>query len=395
MIKKISADYLYSSCGELVENAVLVLEGDTIIDISSTEEHDANDIQFYNGIILPGFINTHCHLELSHMLGKIPTGTGLLDFIDFVVKHRGTTQEIIATAIATAEQQMIENGIVAVGDISNSTDTFAQKKKNNIYYYTFVENFDLLGNLDTYTEYRKYLAVYNALDEDRKNQKSFSPHAPYSMSEKLWKYINNTNKSSSTLSIHNQETLGENELFISGTGDFVDFYRRQGMSLQQFSPIGQTSIHASLAYLPTGHRVIMVHNTFTDKNDILASNRYTGEIFWATCPNANLYIENRLPDYRNFLDTNACVTIGTDSLTSNWQLSVLEELKTIKKYQSYIPTTSLLQWATINGAKALGLSSILGTLEIGKAPGILLLENLASDGEIGEKTTVKVLAKAL
>jgi cytosine/adenosine deaminase-related metal-dependent hydrolase len=139
----------------------------------------------------------------------------------------------------------------------------------------------------------------------------------------------------------------------------------------------------------------MVHNTFTDKNDILASNRYTGEIFWATCPNANLYIENRLPDYRNFLDTNACVTIGTDSLTSNWQLSVLEELKTIKKYQSYIPTTSLLQWATINGAKALGLSSILGTLEIGKAPGILLLENLASDGEIGEKTTVKVLAKAL
>ncbi len=395
MIKKISADCIYTHCGEPLENAVLVLDGDKIIDISTSEAHDAGDVQFYRGILTPGFVNTHCHLELSHMLGRIPTGTGLLDFIDFVVKHRGITQEDIDAAIVTAEHQMIDNGIVAVGDISNTTDSFFQKKKNNLYYYTFVENFDLLGNLDTDSEYKKYLSVYNALEEDQKNQKSFSPHAPYSMSGKLWKYINNTNKNSKTLSIHNQETLGENELFLSGTGSFVDFYNRLGMSLQQFFPIGKTSIHATLANLQPGHRVLMVHNTFTDKSDIMACQSYSGEIFWATCPNANLYIENRLPDYRNFLATDACVTIGTDSLTSNWQLSVLDELKTIKKYQSYIPTTTLLQWATINGAKALGLSSVLGTLEIGKAPGILLLENITPEGEICEKTTVKVLAKAL
>ncbi len=114
MIKKISADHVSAPNGELVENTVLVLDGDTIIDISTTDEHDANEVEFLKGIIVPGFINTHCHLELSHMLGKIPTGTGLLDFIDFVVKYRGTTQDSIAVAIATAEQQMIDNGIVAV-----------------------------------------------------------------------------------------------------------------------------------------------------------------------------------------------------------------------------------------------------------------------------------------
>lgn len=67
------------------------------------------------------------------------------------------------------------------------------------------------------------------------------------------------------------------------------------------------------------------------------------------------------------------MTIGTDSLTSNWQLSVLEEMKTIAKYQSYVPFETLLQWATLNGAMALGMHDLLGSLEEGKSPGVLHL----------------------
>jgi cytosine/adenosine deaminase-related metal-dependent hydrolase len=67
------------------------------------------------------------------------------------------------------------------------------------------------------------------------------------------------------------------------------------------------------------------------------------------------------------------MTIGTDSLTSNWQLSILEEMKTISKYQSYIPFDTLLQWATLNGARALGMEQELGSIEAGKKPGLLLL----------------------
>ncbi|HQV66448.1 MAG TPA: amidohydrolase family protein, partial [Saprospiraceae bacterium] len=95
------------------------------------------------------------------------------------------------------------------------------------------------------------------------------------------------------------------------------------------------------------------------------------QIFWATCPNANLYIENKLPDYQIFRDADAKVTIGTDSLTSNWQLSIWEEIKTIRKYQSYIPLEELLTWATINGAEALSYEDRLGSFEVGKTPGIL------------------------
>ena len=73
------------------------------------------------------------------------------------------------------------------------------------------------------------------------------------------------------------------------------------------------------------------------------------------------------------MDTNARMTIGTDSLTSNWQLSIIEEMKTIQRFQSYVPLDILLKWATLNGAEALGFEDRLGSLEVGKTPGLALL----------------------
>ena len=120
-------------------------------------------------------------------------------------------------------------------------------------------------------------------------------------------------------------------------------------------------------------RTLFVHNTLTSKADIEAAHQWSPNVYWATCPNANLYIENRLPNYQNFLDTNARMTIGTDSLTSNWQLSIIEEMKTIQRFQSYVPLDTLLKWATLNGAEALGFADTLGSLEVGKTPSLVLL----------------------
>jgi cytosine/adenosine deaminase-related metal-dependent hydrolase len=125
--------------------------------------------------------------------------------------------------------------------------------------------------------------------------------------------------------------------------------------------------------------------------DIQAAQRWGGDnVYWITCPNANLYIENRLPDYRHFIDTNANIAIGTDSLTSNWQLSILDEMKAIAKYQSYIPLEMLLRWATLNGAEALGFEDTLGSLVVGKTPGLNLL-NIGKDFKLMDDTTVTKL----
>ena len=122
-------------------------------------------------------------------------------------------------------------------------------------------------------------------------------------------------------------------------------------------------------------------------DDISTAHEWSDKVYWATCANANLYIENRLPNYQLFLDGNAKMTIGTDSLTSNWQLSVLDEMKTISKYQSYVSFETLLRWATLNGAEALGYEKDLGSLEVGKTPGLNLL-NLEDDLLLNAKTEV-------
>ena len=123
-------------------------------------------------------------------------------------------------------------------------------------------------------------------------------------------------------------------------------------------------------------KTLFVHNTLTTSEDIKAADAWSSNVYWATCPNANLYIENRLPNYQAFLDTQARMTIGTDSLTSNWQLSIFEEMKTIARFKSYVSFQTLLKWATINGAAALGYEQTLGSLEIGKTPGLVLLEGV-------------------
>ncbi len=379
-MRKISAQKIYPVSSSPIEGGVVIVdEKGKIIAVDVLENNDITEIEFFDGVIVPGFINAHCHLELSHLNGVAQTGTGLIDFISQVIKNRNHSQEIIQEAIAREEKNMIDSGIVAVGDISNTTDTFAQKQQGNLHYYTFVEYFDLFQESNTGNILLQYDAVFNALTETSKNKKSKVPHAPYSVSRKLFAQLCRAESvEAQTISIHNQETPPENELFLSKTGDFISFYERIGFDIKDIPKLEKPSIYYALEYLQKENRNLFVHNTLSSKEDIESAHQKLGreKVFWATCPNANLYIENNLPNYKNFLETNAQVCIGTDSLTSNWQLSILEEMKTILKYQSYLDFETVLQWATLNGARALGFANVLGSIETGKTPGLVLIENM-------------------
>ena len=373
-MRKISADYIFPvNASPVKEGVVIVDEEGKILSIDAQSQHDLASVEIHKGIIVPGFVNTHCHLELSHMKNKVDTGTGLIPFISNVVKFRDIPQEEINAAIEAGDQEMYEAGIVAVGDISNQIDTAACKQQSKIRYYTFVEMFDFLQEAAAQQEYDKYHKVFGAQADGNGNKKSCVPHAPYSVSQKLFQLINASNSTDSTISIHNQETMEEHRLFIDKSGDFLSFYEGFGIELNHFEPIGKGSIYYALSQMDPAQRTLFVHNTTTSAEDIRAAQAWNSRVYWATCPNANLYIENRLPNYQAFLDCDAKVTIGTDSLTSNWQLSVLEEMKTIQRYQSYVSFDTLLQWATINGAEALGMDQDLGTIEPGKSPGLVLL----------------------
>lgn len=369
----LSADYIFLGKGEGVTGKALwVADDGTIQKIDDCPEDNA-EVEFYAGTLIPGFINTHCHLELSHMQGKVNTGTGLLPFITDVVSFRDVDQSVIDQAIADQDLAMQQAGIMAVGDISNKSDTFSAKAASPIRYYTFVEMFDFLQDGWSENEFNKYKAVYDLLQQNGKDDFSAVPHSPYTVSKSLFAKINALNTAGETVSIHNQETPAENLLFEKKEGGFLGFYKSFNISLENFQATGQPSIYYALQHMDANQPTLFVHNTLTTPADISAAQAHCSNCYWATCPNANLYIENRLPNYQSFLDADAKLTIGTDSLTSNWQLSILEELKTIQKYQSYVPFSKLIQWATINGAEALGFDDTLGSFEVGKKPGVLHL----------------------
>ena len=391
-MKKISADWIFPVVGEPIKNGVVTVDNKgKILAIDTLDKHDLATVEQHKGVIVPGFINTHCHLELSHMKGLVDTGTTLIPFITAVVQKRNLPQDVILEAIEKADKEMQEGGIVAVGDISNVTDTFATKTKSPIRYYTFVEMFDFLQEQNADATFEQYKAVFDQLSLQNGDKKATVPHAPYSVSKNLFKKLKETNaKSGATISIHNQETPPENELFMSGKGAFVDFYSKFGITLEGFKYPKKPSIYYAIKNINPKNRTLFVHNTLTTKADIEAAQAWSKNVFWATCANANLYIENKMPDYQRFIDTNARMTIGTDSLTSNWQLSVIEEMKTIARYQSYLDFKTILQWATLNGAQALGFEKDLGSIEIGKKPGLNLL-NLEEDFKLKADTVVKKL----
>lgn len=392
-MRYISADVIYDGTGKKYDQHILVMDDhDVVVGILPRAEAGTVDIEAYKGIILPGLINTHCHLELSHMKGKVPTGTGLLPFIEHVVRHRDTSIAEIEASIKAADQEMYDNGIVAVGDISNKADTAPTKDESMISYYTFVEMFDFLQTSKTAETVEHYLAVLADQSDKGDNKKNLSPHAPYTVTRELMQYIANHVPQASTISIHNQETAHENQLFVDGGGGFKDWYAQFGHVIDQRYVTGQPSIYYAMDYLAPDQRTLFVHNTMTTQADIAAAHTWSDNVYWATCPRANLYIENRLPVYSRFTAENAKITIGTDSLTSNWALDVWAEVQTILKYASYLTIDEVITWATSHGAEALGYHDRLGSFAVGKQPGVNLVACEVRDGEpLVDGTRVKRL----
>ncbi|MEM8585766.1 MAG: amidohydrolase family protein [Bacteroidota bacterium] len=379
-----SADYLFPVSGPAIAHGAIIFDSEGRVEwIGTRDECPTEDIQILapGHVLIPGFINAHCHLELSHLVGKVDTGTTLLPFLIGVVSQREVDQSEIDAAIQAQDAYMWQVGIQAVGDICNKADTAAIKRSSPIKYYSFVEMFDFLQADRAEETFNQYLSVYEKqAGSDSGNAKSAVPHAPYTVSNPLYHRINELNDGQGTVSIHLQETPAENELFQTKSGPFLSFFEGFGASLASFSATGQASIYHALGQMDPNCRTLFVHNTTTVAEDIAAAKAWgQNGVFWATCPNANLYIENRLPRYDIFLQADAKVCIGTDSLTSNWQLSILDEMKTISRYQSYVPFQTLLQWATLNGAEALGFDHDLGSLEVGKTPGLLALGGLTGN----------------
>ena len=216
------------------------------------------------------------------------------------------------------------------------------------------------------------------------------PHAPYSVSPRLWTLLSE-HFESHTISLHNQETPDENEFFKTKTGNFLVMYERTKVALDFFEPTGKTSLQSILPILKKAHHGILVHNSFTSAEDIQAVHANMKHAFWCLCPNANQYIEQTMPPIELLRNNNATIVVGTDSYASNWSLNILDELKTIQHHHPDIPLSETLQWATINGARALQMDKHLGSFDKGKKPGVVLIQNMENDHALQHATIKRII----
>jgi cytosine/adenosine deaminase-related metal-dependent hydrolase len=387
MYQKFQATQIFTGTELLEDQLVLITTKDGAIEAIVGIEDAGDDIQSFDGIITPGFVNAHCHLELSHMKDMIPAQTGLQEFVKQIVSLRKVEEHVIQESIEKAEAEMLANGIVAVGDISNTLDTLAQKAKHHLAYYTFVELYDL----DPTRANDKIAAGLEIQKTFEENciRASLVPHAPYSVTNSLWKLLSE-HFGSHTISMHNQETPDENDFFKTKTGSFLGMYERTKVSLDFFESTGLSSLQSVLPIFKNAHTSILVHNSFTSVDDISAVKKQMPNTFWCLCPNANQYIEQTMPPIELLRTGGANIIVGTDSYASNWSLNILDELKTIQKHNPQIPLDEMLGWATINGARALQMDKHLGSFEIGKKPGVVLIENI-----VGENNLMNAISRSI
>ena len=302
--RKFRAKQLFDGYSLLSEDQVLITTANGTIEAVVPVEAAGDDIEVLDGILTPGLINCHCHLELSHLKDVIPPHTGLVEFLCSVVTKRGFAAEAVQAAIEKAEQEMYNNGIAAVGDICNTADAVRVKKQSSMRWQSFIEVLSFTDEkaIDNMAQYQSVLDAHNiALQTPHRS--ILTPHAPYSISPKTFDLLNEAS-AGKIISIHNQEHPAEDELYKTGGGDYLKLFKIFGVEKSPFPVTGKSSLQSYLPHFTKGQTIFLIHNTYMPPEDIAFANDYAKEnglsLVYCFCPNANLYIENKLPLVNNF-----------------------------------------------------------------------------------------------
>ena len=384
-MKRIAAKYLYPLVSmEPVRNGFVEMEDDGTVVRTGVCADPASEPVFYDGALAPGFVNAHCHVELSYLKGQFRKGTGMAGFIDQINEMRDNkSMEEKLHDLTVAMDSLWEQGVVAMADISNCADSFAVKASHPMYTRTFLEVFG--------TEPEDCGAVMEGVLKLKEVADGFgidaapTPHACYTMSPELVTAVSVEGLKSGFLSFHSEETVEEEEMLKYGSGKMWENRVKAGMSVPPVT--GKSSLLYFIDRLLAGHpapfdeHILLVHECCMDQEGIDAAKAVMNHPFVAVCPLSNLFIHNALPPIDLMRRNGLKVCVGTDSLSSNDDLNIVDELFCLQRNFPEVPLGELLTWASRNGAEFLAKPEF-GTLESGKRPGLVLIDNLDADGRL-------------
>ena len=392
--RRITAEFVYTlDSVESIKNGFVEYDetDGTVVAVGKCEE----DEEVLKGALVPGFVNAHCHVELSHLYKKFRKGTGMAGFIDQINELRDWAGKEAKTALVKDwMDKMWADGVSAMADISNDDSSFDVKKSHNMYTRTFLEVF---GSEPEMCEgVMADVTALNKVADEAGIDAAPTPHSCYTMSPQLLSASAAAGLEKGFISYHSQESQEEEDLLRSGSGAMYENRKRSGMSTPPVT--GESSLKyfidrlADAAPAPYDQHILLVHNVCLAQEDIEAAKKVMNNVYWVVCPLSNIFIHNALPPIPLMRENGLAIALGTDSLSSNDDLDMVKEMYCLHKNFPEVPMGEILTWASLNGARFLAKDDQLGSIVPGKKPGIVRISNVDETGCVtADSSSVRVI----
>lgn len=343
-MRRFAASYVYTLDGVPLRDGFVEMEDDGTVIRTGLCEDPASEENFYDGAMVPGFVNSHCHVELSHLKGRFRKGSGMAGFIDQINELRDAVPSEEKIEILKGEMESLwVQGVAAMADISNCEDSFAVKAASPIYTRTFIEVFGTepedCGAVMASARSLKEKADSYGIDA------SVTPHACYTMSPELVTAAAAEGLATGYISYHSQESDQEEDMIRYGSGAMWDNRKAAGMSTPPVT--GTSSLEYFIERLWTVHpapfeeNILLVHNVYLDEVAARAALGVMKNVYWAVCPLSNVFINNQLPPIDLMRSLGLKITVGTDSLSSNDSLDMVKELYCIQSAFPHVTMNEL------------------------------------------------------
>jgi cytosine/adenosine deaminase-related metal-dependent hydrolase len=304
------------------------------------------------GVLVPGLVNAHCHLELSHLAGRIPPGGGFVDWVERVVAARGEdAPETVRTRAAAGIEELERTGTAGVGDVSNALPHLDLLARSSLRARVF---FELIG-WDPETAPRVVERAQARLSELETDgvAVSLAAHAPFSVSPAL---LDAMGRAGGVSAIHLAESLHERRFFEGGDAEWSAFLGRRGLGHVRFEPPGISPVRYldGLGILRPG--LVAAHGVQVDAGDrALLAARHVSVVL---CPRSNLALGVGLAPVPELREAGVRLCVGTDSLASAPSLDLWEDVRALRRAFPRLEPEWLLRVATRHGAEALGFDDL-------------------------------------
>ena len=386
-MKILSAKYLLPISAEPTIDGAIAIEGAVIAAVGTKQKliqdfPAAENVDLGDAVILPGFVNCHAHLELTAMRGFLDHFDD--DFSSWLITLTKTRAERLSDddikiSAMLGALEGVKAGVTCFGDSGRFGEAgFEALRKNGLRGILFQETNFAPDNADADTEFEKLIEKFSELKERETDlvEIGISPHAPYTVSKKLFEKIaDHAIAKNIKLTIHAAESVEESNLMKDGEGFFADVYNEQQVNWE--SP-GCSTIEYLDQIGVLKAKPLLAHCVKISENDLELIVRSGSSV--AHCPKSNAKFGHGIAPLESFLDRNIPVGLGSDSMASNNNCDLLEEARfagllarTKSDKKRFIHAREIIETATISGAKALGLEDNIGSLEVGKQADVIAI----------------------